>query len=164
MFFFFFFFFFLSNVRTAVDCTGFLGNFKILSLALLKSKVNSAIQYLQLFFLKSQTDELIISPTANEHKTTPKYGEKQPPFVCKQTRGFILLAVCQVIILAGIIIYIIILFLSLISICHLSITSNIKKINKRKLNREKIDCQSSFGVKQGSVICTVMYIPVVIFK
>ena len=75
---------FLSNVRTAVDCTGILGNVKILSLALLNSsniKVNSAIQYLQLFFLKSQMDESIISPAVYEHKVTIKYGEKQPPFV-----------------------------------------------------------------------------------
>ena len=156
---------FLSNVRIAVDCTGIVGNFKILSLALLISsniKVNSAIQYLQLFFLKSQIDASIISPAAYEHKITPKYGEKQPPFVYKQTRGFICIAVCHVIIFAEIIIYIIILFLSLSSICHLSITySNIKKINKRKLNSEKIDCQSSFGVMQGSVISTVMYISIV---
>ena len=75
-----------------VDCTGILGNFKILSLALLNSsniKVNSAIQYLQLFFLKSQIDESIISPAVYEHKITSKYGEKQPPFICKQTHGFI---------------------------------------------------------------------------
>ena len=49
--------------------TGILGNFKILSLALLNSsniKVNSAIQYLQLFFLEFQIDESIISPAAYE--------------------------------------------------------------------------------------------------
>ena len=66
-------------------------------------------------------------------------------------------------ILAGIIIYIILLFLSLISFCHLSITySNIKKkkINNRKLNGDKIDCQSSFEVTQGSVVSTLMYIPI----
>ena len=36
-----------------------------------------------------------------------------------------------------------------------------KKINNRKLNREKIDCQSSFGVIQGSVISTLLYILIV---
>ena len=77
---------FLSNVRTAVDCTGILGNVKILSLALLNSKVNYAIQYPQLFFLKSQIDESIISPAVYEQKITTKYGEKQPPIDSKQTR------------------------------------------------------------------------------
>ena len=83
---------FLSKVCTVVDCTGILGNVKILSLAVLNSsniKVSSAIQYLQLFILKSQIEESIISPAVYEHKITPKYGEKQPLFVCKQTHGFI---------------------------------------------------------------------------
>ena len=72
-----------------VDCTGILGNVKILLLALLNSKVNSVIQYLQLFFLKSKMDESIFSPAVYEQKITTKYGEKQPLFVCKQTHGFI---------------------------------------------------------------------------
>ena len=51
--------------------TGTLRNVQILSLALLHSpniKVNSAIQYLQLVFLKSQHDE---SPAVYVHKFTP---------------------------------------------------------------------------------------------
>ena len=54
-----------------VSGTGTLGNVQILSLAVLHSpniKVNSAIQCLQLVFLKSKNDE---SPAVYVHKFTP---------------------------------------------------------------------------------------------
>ena len=61
-------FVFFSNVNIG---TGTLRNVQILSLAELHSpniKVNSAIHYLQLVFLKSKTDE---SPAVYVHKFTP---------------------------------------------------------------------------------------------
>ena len=87
------------------------------------------------------------------------YGKKQLPFVCKQTRGLSDLGVYHMIILAGIISYII-YFIFTISIYNFSIFfSNTKIINtcNTKLKTEKIDCQSYFGVMQGSVMCTLMY-------
>ena len=59
---------FFPNV---LSWTGTLGNVQILSLAVLHSpniKVNSAIQCLQLVFLKSKNDE---SPVVYIHKFTP---------------------------------------------------------------------------------------------
>ena len=48
---------------------------------LIKFKCNSAIQYLQLFFLKSQIEKSIIFPAVYEQKIIPKYGEIQASFV-----------------------------------------------------------------------------------
>ena len=90
--------------------TGTLGNVQILSLTVLHSpniKVNSAIQCLQLVFLKSKNDE---SPAVYVHKFTPI--KKQLTFVCKQTRGLSELGFYHVIILAGIISYIDLFFFS----------------------------------------------------
>ena len=151
---------FLSNVCTAVDCTGVLGNVKILSLTLLNSKVNSAIQYL--FFLKSQIDKSIISPAVYEQKITPKYGEKQPPFVCKQTWFYLTLCLPGDYFggnnhLHNYFIFRFDFFLSSFN----NLFKHKKKINNRKQNREKIDCQSSLGVTQGSVISTLMHIHII---
>ena len=96
------------------------------------------------------------------------YGEKQLPFVCKQTRGLSDLGVYHVIILAGLINYIdlfffFFFFLRLISIYHFSFTfyffkhKNYKYNCNTKLKTEKIDCKSYFGVMQCSVMRTLMY-------
>ena len=61
------------------------------------------------------------------------------------------------IILAGIISYIN-YFIFTFDFYHFSIIfSNTKMINNTKLKTEKIDCQSYFGVMQGSVVRTLMY-------
>ena len=116
-----------------VSGTGTLGDVQILSLVVFYSpniKVNSAIQCLQLVFLKSKYDE---SQAVCVHKFT-YYGKKQLPVVCKQTRGLSDLGVYHVIILAGIISYIdLFFFLRLVSIYHFSkMFSHTKYINNTK--------------------------------
>ena len=141
-----------------VSGTGTLGNVLILSLALLHSpniKVNSAIQYIQLvFFLKVPKRRI---PSCLCTQIHSNYGKKQLPFVCKQTLGLSDLGVYHVIILAGIISYINYFIFCLISIYRFSVIfSNTKIINNTKLKTEKIDCQSYFGVMQGSVMRTLI--------
>ena len=81
------------------------------------------------------------------------YGKKQPPFVCKQTRGLSDLGVYQLIILAGIISYI--YYFIFTFDFYLIIFSNTKMINDTKLKTEKTDCHSYFGAMQGSVITVI---------
>ena len=144
-----------------MDCIGILGNVKILSLTLLNSEVNSAIQYLQLFFLKSQIDESI-SPAVFEQKITPKYGEIHylHLFVNNHVVWSNSLFATWLFWGNNHLHNYFILFKFDFFLSSFNNLFKQKKFSNRNLNREKMTANHLFELTQGSVISTLMYISI----
>ena len=140
-----------------VSGTGTVGNVQILSAGFItftkyKGQYCDTVPSVSLF--KVPNDK---SPAVYVHKVTSIMVRNNLHLFVNKHVVCLTWVFTTLIILAGILSYIN-YFIFTIDLYHFSIIfSNTKMINNTKLKTEKIDCQSYFGVMQGSVICTLMY-------